>query len=106
MLLNLTVKDTRNAVRGFTRLELDWATNQWSIPQGQQRAWSGVGLSKGSFERKQWGVIWLWDQPPGKPKRNPVIIWDAPASETDLKRFSGQAPLQTARSFSLPRWGR
>jgi len=92
MILDMTVNDPRNGRRSSSRLALDWVKKEWSIPQGGQPGWSGVGFStKGPFELKPWGVMWLWDQPPGQKKRNTVILWNPPASDADHLHFTGQA---------------
>ena len=92
MILNLAVNDARNALRGRVRMKLDFGQKQWSIVEGQQPAWAGVGFStKGSFEAPSPGIIWLWDQPPGQARHNTVILWDAPSSAGDSAHASGAA---------------
>jgi hypothetical protein len=92
MILNMTVHDPRSGRRNASRLQLDWDRKEWSVPAAQQQGWSGIGFSsKGAFELKSWGVMWLWDQAPGQKKRNTVIVWNPPTSEADALRLSGQA---------------
>lgn len=102
MILNLTVNNPRNGRRDRSRLQLDWDAKEWSVPVGQQTAWSGVGFSnKGTFELKPWGVMWLWDQPLGQKKRNTVILWNPPGGETDLLRRTGLARIYDPKDPSL-----
>ncbi len=92
MILNLAVNDAKNAPRGRARMKLDFGQKQWSIMDGQQPAWAGVGFStKGAFEVRTSGVIWLWDQPPGQTKHNTVILWDAPTGSGDAAHAAGSA---------------
>lgn len=102
MFLNLAVVDKRNQNRGSVRLELDFQAQAWSIPAAQQQAWAGVGFSnppKGSFELKDWGVMWLWDQRPGE--HNTLIIWKPPVAEDDSSHPKGQARIYDPKDASF-----
>jgi hypothetical protein len=102
MILNLTVNDPRSGRRNASRLALDWGRKQWSIPDGQQQGWSGIGYSsKGTFELKSWGVMWLWDQPSGQQKRNTMILWNPPAGESDSLHFTGLARIHDPKDPAL-----
>jgi hypothetical protein len=70
-------------------MNLDYMLNQWKITEGRV-SWLGWGFSaEGTFEVRSNGVIWIWEQKPGKEKRNTLIMRDAPMSEADVGHISG-----------------
>jgi len=120
MILRIAMVDARGASQGECHLKLDFGAKQWSVPAPAERVgkadalamlpnddrsgkiWSSIGFSRqGIFELRDNGVIWIWDQEPGKGKRNTLIIWDAPANETDTTRSSGNAIGFEPRDLSL-----
>jgi len=108
MLLHLQVFDARNTLRGNARMRLNYDTKEWKIEEDSQHIWPKVGFSsRGAFEEKAWTVTWLWDQPPGHQKRNTVILWGAPTSESDgAKAGSGRIydPNDTAFKDGKVQW--
>jgi hypothetical protein len=46
---------------------------------------------KGSFDEKTFGVIWLWDQLAGRPRRNTVILHGAPTADGEAEGKAGSA---------------
>src|SRR5262245_18020561 len=94
MILNLTVNDAAGKSRGSVRMGLDFGKKQWFVADHKPVPWQHVGFSKtGSFELKDWGVGWIWDQEPGGKKRTTIIFWNPPKSELDFKNLSGRARL-------------
>jgi hypothetical protein len=51
----------------------------------------------GTFEIRDNGVIWFWDQKPGQQRRNTIIVRDAPTGELDAAH-----PRGTARFYDPP----
>ena len=92
MILKLDVFDPQRMLWGTARLKLDWVLKAWSLQDDQRQVWPKVGFSRaGTFEPRDNGVIWIWDQPPGQDKHNTLIIQVAPTSEYDYDHRSGLA---------------
>jgi len=97
-------------------ISLDFATSTWSVGPTSRDPWgdpasqswptqlaSGYKQS-GTFEVKDNGVIWIWDQW-GTPssgmvpeKHNTLIIRDAPTSESDTIHLSGSVRIYDGRN--------
>jgi hypothetical protein len=94
MLLEVAVHDSKGTKRGRVRLDLVFDKTQkagnWEVQEVlESDGWSKVSFSnpsRGRFEVKDRGTIWLWDREPGGAKdRNIVILHDAPTKEGDFK---------------------
>jgi hypothetical protein len=82
-------------------VKLDFSSKKWRCAADTD--WRGgwpaaLNFSTdGTFEVRDNGVIWLWDQKPGQQKRNTAIIRDAPTAESDTLHMRG-----TARFYDTP----
>ena len=93
MLLSIDLKDAKKFPQGSVKLQLDWGKKMWTVG-ADQMAWPKVGFSnRGSFEVPWSGMMWIWDQPSGKPKANTMIVWDAPAGPMDKVGKTGEGRL-------------
>jgi hypothetical protein len=97
MFMEISVFDSRKVKLGRVQLELQFGQpggrGRWLLQEVLEGdGWSRVSSSdQGPFDvMKDNGVIWLWDQGPGKP-RNTVIIYDAPQHDADYTKTQGQA---------------
>ncbi len=80
MLMKIGVSTNQNAQRSDVRLRLDWQTMKWTLADDPRTVWKRISFEKGGrFERKDWGVIWIWDN-----ARNPLILHKAPSSGRDF----------------------
>lgn len=88
----IELSDLQANGRGTVRLALDYGSRQWKTSPGQA-AWSRITVAHaGAFERKDAGIVWLWDRVDrlDKLKRNPLILWDAPAQAGDTRHRHGK----------------
>ena len=81
---------------------LDFADQQWSMSRPSGR-WNDVVFStKGKFEVRDNGVIWIWDGPTSRPNsHNTMIIRNAPRSQRDVRHRSGVCRIYKARDPSM-----
>jgi hypothetical protein len=110
MFIEMSVYDNKNAKQGRVQIEMQFgkqgAKRQWFLQEVLEgNGWSRVSFSnpsQGTFEIKDNGVIWLWDQEPGKSTpRNTVIILQAPQDDGDYKKTEGQARIYDPKDSAL-----
>jgi hypothetical protein len=95
MFMEITVFDARNTNRGRFQIELAFGKeNRWTLQEKLEKGdgWSCLNFSDGSqgtFEVRDNGVIWIWDQDSTGKQRNTLIIWDAPKQEGDVSKTEG-----------------
>lgn len=97
MIIEMTIHDSKNARRGRVQVDLvfdpkDRTRGEWRFQENLEgNCWSNVVFSmpadksKGRFEVKDWGVLWLWDRDAAGTERNFLILHDAPMKEGDYK---------------------
>jgi len=68
---------------------LDFTTHRWTVDNW--RGWPAAlnFAPNGTFEVRDNGVIWIWEQKAGETKRNTLILRDAPTSGSDTAHISG-----------------
>jgi len=92
MRLNLNVFDARGRQRGRAQVQLIWGQNKWVLRSDTRNVWRHVGFSRrGSFRRKDWDVIWFWDQARAGDKHNTIVLWDPPSGNMDRRHIHGSA---------------
>jgi hypothetical protein len=83
-------------MQGSAQLYLDWGANRWYLEkEAPQGLWARVGYNPaGPFEPRPPDIVWLWDQ---ARAHNTVIFWNAPQSETQAGKNSGEARIYEPR---------
>jgi hypothetical protein len=83
MFLKIDTYNNGSGYSGTVAMAMDWQAKTWSIDEDRTSIWQKISPFKnGTFEVKDWGVIWLWDQ-----FSNIMIIWDAPRHAFDFKKL-------------------
>jgi len=97
--LRVTLYDKSRVPLGKVKMDLDWVRSEWSIRE-DENCWDRVGYSrKGSFEHKDWGVLWIWDGANGD--KNTMIIRDGPNRDKDLLYNLGDGSLFDPKTPAL-----
>ncbi len=101
MKLVVRILNRGNGALGNAQVTLNWGSKTWRVDDSASMGWKRVTRSRvGSFEVKDWNVVWLWDKPGGKG-RNIAVLWDAPRGLADKSRGDGSGRLFDPEDASL-----
>lgn len=93
--MNLVLTNQNRSDSWAVNVELDFRTRQWQTDNASD-FWRRVTPSRrGSFQLLENGSLWIWDRldTQRQGRRNPVILWNAPAQAGDTARRRGQGLL-------------
>lgn len=99
--VQLSIKD--NGKSHSVNCHLDFADQEWSIPN-PSGLWAEIVYSTtGKFEMRNNGVIWFWDGFAPPKRKNTIIIRNPPKSPGDMRHRSGNGQVFAPKNKSVGR---